>query len=101
MQDPENLILGTVHKSYKLYFLGGWGGGFVSGVLSRHSYFFRPSLCMNSCISIFVRVFLARTGMDCTVGGVCVCVCVQRRRKLNCIGKVKTTPMWVCPDHFH
>ena len=22
----------------------------------------------------------------------------QGRRKLNCIGKVKATPMWVCPD---
>ena len=24
----------------------------------------------------------------------------QRRRKLIFIGKAKTTPMWVCPDHF-
>ena len=47
----------------------------VSGMLSRHSYCFPPSLCMNSCISILDRGFLARTGVDCTVGGVCVCVC--------------------------
>ena len=74
MQDPENVKLGTVHNLYKLYFLGGCGGGVVSGVLSRHSYCFPPSLYMNSCISIFDRGFLARTGVDCTVGGVCVCV---------------------------
>ena len=48
----------------------------VSGVLSRHSYFFPPSLCMNSSISIFDRGFLAQTGVDCTVVGVCMCVCV-------------------------
>ena len=29
---------------------------------------------MKSCISIFDRGLLARTGVDCTVGGVCVCV---------------------------
>ena len=55
----------------------------VSGVLSRHSYFFPPSLYMNSCISIFDRGFLARTGpgVDCTVGGVCVCVFTRARKR--------------------
>ena len=36
-------------------------------------YFFPPSLCMNSCISIY-RGFLAQTEVDCAVGGVCVCL---------------------------
>ena len=48
----------------------------VSGVLSSNSYFFPPSLYLNSYISIFDRGFLARTGVDCTVGYMCVCVCV-------------------------
>ena len=48
----------------------GRGGGFRD----VYSYFFLPSVYMNSCISIFDRGFLARTGVDCTVGGVCVCL---------------------------
>ena len=72
MQDPENLkFIGTVNKSF---WGGGWEGRVVSGMLSRCSYFFPPSLCMNYCISIFDRGFLVRTGpgVDCAVGGVCV-----------------------------
>ena len=35
------------------------------------------------------------------VDGAHIISILQRRRKLNFIGKAKTTPMWVCPDHFH
>ena len=53
---------------------------------------------MNSCISIFDRGFLARTGVGCTVGGVCVSVlsdvaviCVTIA---GVIGRAKRAPHW-------
>ena len=45
----------------------------VSGVLSRHSYFFPPSLYMNSCISIFDFACMNWSGV---YSRRCVCVCL-------------------------
>ena len=75
MQDPENLKLGTVHNLYKLYFLGGEGVGVgFRGVIKTQ--LFLLSISIYEFLHIFFdRGFLVRTGVDCTVGGVCVCAC--------------------------